>query len=156
MIGTHVGGVLKNVIAIACGIASGKQYGASARATLVARGLAEAARLGVALGARLDTFLGLSGVGDFNLSCNSPNSRNMSLGIALGEGRRLDDILRERVTVQEGVHSAESVAALARRHGLDMPIALAVDQVLNHGAQVDQEIARLLAHPCGPERVIAA
>lgn len=149
--GALVGGVMKNVMAIACGIALGSGLGDSARATLIARGLTEAARLGMALGARLETFLGLSGVGDFNLSCNSPRSRNMSLGIALGEGRKLQDILAERITVQEGVHSAESVAALARRHALDMPIALAVDAVLNHDAALQQAIDGLLAHACGME-----
>jgi glycerol-3-phosphate dehydrogenase (NAD(P)+) len=105
----------------------------------------------MALGARLETFLGLPGVGDFSLSCNSPRSRNMSLGIALGEGRKLADILAERITVQEGVHSAESVAALARHHALDMPITLAVDAVLNHGVAVQLAIDGLLAHACGME-----
>jgi len=151
--GALVGGVMKNVLAIACGIATGRRLGESARATLFARGLAEMTRLGLALGARQETFMGLSGAGDLSLSCNSMQSRNTSLGIALGEGRRLEDVLRERVTVQEGVHSAESVAALARRHAVDMPITLAVDAVLNHGAAVDAAIARLLAHPAGAERV---
>jgi glycerol-3-phosphate dehydrogenase (NAD(P)+) len=151
--GAALGGVLKNVIAIACGVAMGKKLGESARATLFARALAEMAQLGVAMGARLDTFLGLCGAGDLSLACNSASSRNTSLGIALGEGRRLADVLRERVTVQEGVHSAESVAAVARRHGVDMPIVTAVDQVLNHGADLDAEIARLLAHRTGAERV---
>jgi glycerol-3-phosphate dehydrogenase (NAD(P)+) len=96
--------------------------------------------------------MGMSGIGDLNLCSYSPTSRNMSLGIALGEGRKLADILAERITVQEGVHSAESVAELARRHSVDMPIALAVDQVLNHGADLDETIARLLSHPGGLER----
>lgn len=156
VIGTHLGGVLKNVLAIACGIALGKKFGNSARSALVARGLAETARLGLAMGARLETFMGLSGVGDMNLSCNSPSSRNMSLGIALGEGRRLRDVLGERVTVQEGVHSAEGVAALASRHHVEMPITAAVDRILNHGAGVDETIERLLSHPYGFERVAAA
>lgn len=151
--GAALGGVLKNVIAIACGVAMGKKLGESARATLFARALAEMARLGVAMGARFETFLGLSGAGDLSLACNSASSRNTSLGIALGEGRRLADVLRERVTVQEGVHSAESVAVLARRHNVDMPIVTAVDQVLNHGADLDTEIMRLLAHTAGAERV---
>lgn len=155
IIGAQLGGALKNVFAIACGISLGKKLGNSARSTLVARSLAEMVLLGLALGARLETFMGLSGVGDLNLCCNSPSSRNMSLGIALGEGRKLTDILAERITVQEGVHSAESVAALARRHSVDMPIALAVDQVLNHGADVDETILRLLSHPCGLERITA-
>lgn len=151
--GALLGGVLKNVIAIACGVAIGRKLGESARATLFARGLAEMARLGVAMGARLETFMGLSGAGDLSLSCNSRNSRNTSLGIALGEGRQLHDVLRERVTVQEGVHSAESVVALARRHNVDMPIVMAVDQVLNHDAGVEEAIAHLLAHPYHFDRV---
>jgi len=151
--GALVGGVLKNVIAIACGVAMGRKLGESARALLFARGLSEMARLGVAMGARLETFLGLAGAGDLNLSCNSPSSRNTSLGIALGEGQKLADILSRRVTVQEGVHSAESVAALARQLGVDMPIVAAVDQVLNHGAGVEEAIARLLAHPYHFDRV---
>lgn len=155
VVGALIGGALKNVIAIACGVAIGRKLGESTRATLFARGLAEMARLGVAMGARLETFMGLSGAGDLNLSCNSASSRNTSLGIALGEGRKLQDILRERVTVQEGVHSAESVAVLARRHDVDMPIAVAVDRVLNHGAGVDEAIAQLLAHPYHFDRVNA-
>jgi len=93
--------------------------------------------------------MGLAGIGDMDLSCHSPNSRNMSLGIALGEGRKLHDVLGERVTVQEGVHSAEGVATLARRHGVEMPITATVDRVLNHGADLDEAIGRLLAHPVG-------
>ena len=153
VIGALIGGVMKNVIAIACGAALGMKLGESTRATLFARGLAEMARLGVAMGARLETFMGLSGAGDLNLSCNSAKSRNTSLGIALGEGRKLADVLRERVTVQEGVHSAESVAALARRHDVDMPITLAVDEVLNHGLGIEEAVARLLAHPYHYDRV---
>jgi glycerol-3-phosphate dehydrogenase (NAD(P)+) len=147
--GAQLGGVLKNVLAIACGVVTGKKLGNNARAMLVALGLAETARLGLAMGARLETFMGLAGIGDMDLSCHSPNSRNMSLGIALGEGRKLHDVLGERVTVQEGVHSAEGVAALARRHGVEMPITAAVDRVLNHGADLDEAINRLLAHPVG-------
>jgi glycerol-3-phosphate dehydrogenase (NAD(P)+) len=145
--GVLLGGALKNVIAIACGVAMGRRLGESARATLFARALAEMTRLGVAMGARPETFMGLSGAGDLSLSCNSASSRNTSLGIALGEGQALADILRSRVTVQEGVHSAESAARLARRHDVDMPIVAAVDRVLNHGCGVDEAIAGLLAHP---------
>jgi glycerol-3-phosphate dehydrogenase (NAD(P)+) len=153
--GTQLGGAIKNVMGIACGVVIGKKFGESTRATLFARALAEMVRLGVAMGARAETFMGLCGAGDLNLSCNSPSSRNTSLGIALGEGAALDDILRSRVTVQEGVHSAESVAALARRHDVDMPIVLAVDRVLNHGEGVDQAIAGLLDHPYHFDRVTA-
>lgn len=155
IVGVQLGGALKNVYGIACGIALGRKLGNSARATLVARCLSEMMRLGLAMGARLETFTGLSGAGDLNLCSNSPQSRNMSLGIALGEGRSLRDVLAERITVQEGVHSAESVAALAHRHALDLPIVLAVDRVLNHGADIDRAIADLLARPCGIERVSA-
>jgi glycerol-3-phosphate dehydrogenase (NAD(P)+) len=154
--GALLGGVLKNVLAVASGIAMGKKLGESARATLFARGLAEMARLGVAMGGRIETFMGLSGAGDLNLSCNSPNSRNTSLGIALGEGKDLNAVLRSRVTVQEGVHSAESVAVLAKRHDVDMPIVMAVDRLLNHGEGVDAAIAGLLAHPYHFDRVTVA
>lgn len=154
VIGAQLGGVLKNVLSIACGIATGRKLGASARATLVARGLAETVRLGLALGARLETFLGLSGIGDIDLSCNSPQSRNMSLGIALGTGRRLADVLAERVTVQEGVHSSSAVAELAARLGVEMPIVHAIDRVLNHGADLDSTIDDLLALPAGVETAV--
>jgi glycerol-3-phosphate dehydrogenase (NAD(P)+) len=154
VIGAQLGGVLKNVLAIACGIATGKKLGNNARATLVARGLAETVGLGLALGARLETFMGLSGIGDIDLSCNSPQSRNMSLGIALGEGRALADILAERITVQEGVHSAEAVVALAERLGVDMPIVRAVDRVLNHRDDLDAVIGDLLAVPYGVETAV--
>ncbi len=155
IIGVQLGGALKNVFGIACGISLGKKLGNSGRATLLDRCLAEMSRLGLAMGACEETFMGLSGVGDLTLCCNSPSSRNMSLGMALGEGRKLRDILAERVTVQEGVHSAESVAALARSHALAMPIALAVDRVLNHDADIDETITWLLGQPVGLERVSA-
>jgi glycerol-3-phosphate dehydrogenase (NAD(P)+) len=154
VIGAQVGGVMKNVLSIACGIATGRMLGNNARATLVARGLAETVRLGLALGARIETFLGLSGIGDIDLSCNSPKSRNMSLGVALGEGRRLADVLAERITVQEGVHSAEAVVALAARLGVEMPITQAIDQLLNHGADLDRMIAALLSLPVGVETAV--
>ena len=154
VIGSQISGVMKNVLAIACGIVTGKKLGNSMRATLVARGLAETVDLGLALGARLETFLGLSGIGDIDLSCNSPQSRNMSLGLALGEGRRLTDVHGERITVQEGVHSASAVAALAGRLGVEMPIAAMVDRIVNLGARPDDEISGLLALPFGVERAV--
>ena len=152
IIGTHLGGVLKNVLAIACGIVTGMSLGNDVRSMLVALGLAEAVRLGLAMGARLETFLGLSGIADMDLSCHSPASRNMSLGIALGEGRNLADVLAERVTVQEGVHSAEGVAELARRHGVDMPITAAVDRIINHGADMNETVWQVLANPAPFDR----
>ena len=154
VIGAQISGVMKNVLAIACGVVTGRKLGNSMRATLVARGLAETVDLGLALGARLESFLGLSGIGDIDLSCNSPQSRNMSLGIALGEGRSLADVLGERITVQEGVHSASAVVDLAGRLGVEMPIAGMVDRVLNRGATTDEAIAGLLALPFGIERAV--
>lgn len=152
LVGAQLGGVLKNVVAIACGIVTGRKLGSDARSMLVALGLGETVRLGLAMGARLETFLGLAGIADMDLSCHSPTSRNMSLGIALGEGRKLAEVLAERVTVQEGVHSAAGVAALAGRHGVEMPVAAAVDRVLNHGADMDEAIGRLLAQPAPFDR----
>jgi glycerol-3-phosphate dehydrogenase (NAD(P)+) len=154
IVGAQVSGVMKNVLSIACGIVAGRKLGNSMRAMLVARGLAETVDLGLALGARMETFLGLSGIGDIDLSCNSPQSRNMSLGMALGEGRSLADVLGERITVQEGVHSASAVAALAGRLGVEMPIARLVDRVLNRSADLSRELDALMALPFGVERAV--
>ena len=145
--GAAIGGVMKNVLAIAAGIVQGKRLGENARATLVTRGLAEATRLGVAKGARAETFVGLSGVGDLVLTCNSMQSRNTSLGVAIGEGRRPGDVLGARKEVTEGAQSAEAVAELAKRLKIDMPIVEAVNEVLNHGADLGATIESLLAHP---------
>lgn len=153
VVGAAVGGVLKNVFAIACGIAEGRKLGANARATLITRGLAEMARLGLAKGARLETFMGLSGVGDLTLTCSNLQSRNMSLGVALGEGRSLHEVLGERREVTEGASSAQAVAELAGRLGVDMPIAQGVDDVLSGRAEVEPTIARLIAHPFHREGV---
>ncbi|MFZ3035465.1 MAG: NAD(P)H-dependent glycerol-3-phosphate dehydrogenase, partial [Parvibaculum sp.] len=126
LVGAEVGGAVKNVLAIACGIVEGKKLGASARAALTTRGFAEMTRLGLALGARAETLAGLSGLGDLVLTCNSPQSRNMSLGLALGEGQTLDAIMSSRNAVTEGVHSATAVVELAAMHKIEMPIAEAV------------------------------
>jgi len=152
LIGAQIGGAVKNVLAIACGIVHGRGLGENARAALITRGLAEIVRLGIARGARPETLMGLSGLGDLTLTCNSLQSRNMSLGSALGEGRRLDDILGERRSVAEGVWSAGAVRLLADRAGVDMPIATAVDEILHHGATVDDMIADLLSRPFRSER----
>uniref|UniRef100_UPI0034201EA6 NAD(P)H-dependent glycerol-3-phosphate dehydrogenase n=1 Tax=Propionivibrio sp. TaxID=2212460 RepID=UPI0034201EA6 len=143
---------IKNVLAVACGIAAGCGMGDNARAALITRGLAEMMRLGVALGGRAETLMGLSGLGDLALTCSSPQSRNMSLGMALGQGQRLQDILAGRHSVAEGVFTAAAAAALARQHGIDMPIVMAVDAVLNRGGAVDATIASLLARPLRAER----
>jgi glycerol-3-phosphate dehydrogenase (NAD(P)+) len=138
---------VKNVLAIACGIVVGRGLGENARAALVTRGLAEMMRLALALGGRAETLMGLSGLGDLVLTCSAAASRNMSLGLALGQGRRLADILAERRAVTEGVTSAAAIAALAGRLGVDMPIVAAVDRLLHAEADIDAEIAGLLSRP---------
>jgi glycerol-3-phosphate dehydrogenase (NAD(P)+) len=147
LVGAEIGGAVKNVLAIACGIVTGRKLGDNTRAALITRGLAEMARLGTAKGGRPETLMGLSGLGDLTLTCNGPQSRNMSLGMALGEGRKLEDVLAERNSIAEGVFSAASVVALAAKLGVDMPICAAVDQVINHGADIDATIAGLLSRP---------
>jgi len=144
-IGAAIGGVMKNVVAIASGVAAGKKLGENARATLITLGLAEATRLGLAKGAKRETFDGLAGLGDMMLTANSLQSRNTSLGVALGEGRRAEDVLGARKEVTEGAFSAGAVVALAQRLGVHMPVARAVDEVLTRGAALDDAIARLLA-----------
>ena len=150
-IGAQIGGAVKNVIAIACGIAKGRGLGDNAGAALITRGLAEMARLGAALGARRETLMGLSGLGDLVLTCTHQQSRNFSLGMAIGQGRRLDDYLAERTTVAEGVAGSRAITVLATRHEVEMPITAAVDGVLNHDADIDAEITGLLARPFTPE-----
>jgi len=146
-VGAQVGGAVKNVIAIACGIVGGRRLGNNARAALITRGLAEVVRLGRAKGARAETLMGLSGLGDLTLTCTSISSRNHSLGRALGEGRELDEIMAKRRSVAEGVFSAQAVVALAETLNVEMPISAAVDAILNHGAGIDETIEALLARP---------
>ena len=147
MIGVQLGGALKNVLAIACGIVEGRGYGDSARAALTTRGFAEMTRLGVALGARRETLSGLSGLGDLILTCSSLQSRNMSLGAALGQGKTLQTIMEERRSVAEGVHTAKAVLALANKHQIEMPIAEAVDAIVSGTQSVEEAITGLLARP---------
>ncbi len=146
-VGAQVGGAVKNVIAIACGIIGGRRLGSNARAALITRGLAEVVRLGRAKGARAETLMGLSGLGDLTLTCTSVSSRNHSLGRALGEGRELDEIMAGRRSVAEGVFSAQAVVALAETLGVEMPISTAIDAILNRGADIDETIEALLARP---------
>ncbi len=147
LIGAQIGGAVKNVMAIACGIVAGRALGDNARAALIARGLAEIMRLGAALGARRETLMGLSGLGDLTLTCTSPQSRNYALGAALGGGESLDGLMAGRRTVAEGVFSASAVVRRAGRHGIEMPIAQAVDDILNRGADIEDSIRALLARP---------
>lgn len=146
-VGAQVGGAVKNVLAIACGIVTGRTLGDNARAALITRGLAEIGRLGLALGGQRETLMGLSGLGDLTLTCSALQSRNYSLGVALGKGQPLSDILAERRSVAEGVYSAAAVHHLARKRALDMPITAAVDAVLNEGAEIENSIGGLLARP---------
>ncbi|MEZ5828028.1 MAG: NAD(P)H-dependent glycerol-3-phosphate dehydrogenase [Hyphomicrobiales bacterium] len=151
VIGAEIGGAVKNVYAIAAGIVVGKQLGASAHAALVTRGFAEMARFGITLGARLETLTGLSGLGDLVLTCGSAQSRNMSLGIALGQGQRLAEALGGRPTVTEGVATAGALVEAAEARSIDMPIASAVHSVISGTATVDQAIEALLARPLRAE-----
>lgn len=145
--GVELGGAVKNVLAIAAGIVEGKGLGASAHAALVTRGFAELRRFGTAMGARPETLMGLSGLGDLVLTCGSPQSRNMSLGRALGLGEKLDDVLGARRAVTEGVYTAAAVVRLAREKGIEMPIAEAVHEIVEGRATVGDAIATLLARP---------
>jgi len=147
LVGAQVGGAVKNVLAIACGVVVGRRLGDNARAALITRGLAEITRLALRLGGRAETLMGLSGLGDLTLTCSSLQSRNMSLGAALGEGRTLADVLGERRSVAEGVYTARAVVALAARVGVEMPICTAVNAILNEGAGLDDTIQALLARP---------
>ena len=150
-VGAEIGGAVKNVIAIACGIMAGRGLGDNARAATMTRGLAEILRLGHKLGGRGETLMGLAGIGDLSLTCNGMLSRNMTLGLALGEGRPLQEILGERRAVTEGVATAASVVELAARHEVDMPISQAVNRIVNEGADVGATIAEVLARPFRPE-----
>lgn len=143
--GAEVGGAIKNVLAIAAGIVMGRGLGENARAALLTRGLAEMRRLTLAVGGRAETAMGLSGLGDLALTCMSPRSRNYSLGVDIGRGRKPADILAERNTVAEGVTTAAAVADLANRLGLDMPICHSVDAIVNHGAKVEATVADILS-----------
>jgi glycerol-3-phosphate dehydrogenase (NAD(P)+) len=146
-IGAEIGGAVKNVLAIACGIVDGLALGDNARAALITRGLAEMTRLGVAKGARAETFAGLSGLGDLVLTCGGAQSRNHTLGCVIGRGQDLAAALGRRRSVVEGVASAASVAALAARLGVEMPIVAAVDAVLHRGMAIGPMIEGLLSRP---------
>jgi glycerol-3-phosphate dehydrogenase (NAD(P)+) len=147
IVGVQLGGAIKNVLAIAAGIVEGKGLGASAHAALVTRGFAELRRFGEALGARADTLMGLSGLGDLLLTCGSPQSRNMSLGRALGQGQTLAAVLGSRRSVAEGVYTAAAVAKVAAEKGIDMPICQAVHAIVAGRLAVDAAIEALLSRP---------
>ncbi len=145
--GVSVGGAVKNVLAIAAGIVEGRGLGHNAAAALITRGFAEMARLGLAMGASLETLSGLSGLGDLVLTCHGPLSRNRSLGVALGKGASLAAYMEGRRQVVEGAATAPAVLARAARLDIEMPICTAVDAILHHGAGLDEAIRALLARP---------
>lgn len=151
VLGAQIGGAVKNVIAIACGIAEGKGFGASARAALTTRGFAELQRFGTALGARPETIVGLSGLGDLILTCNSIQSRNMSLGVELGRGRTLDEILGSRKSVTEGVYTASALVERAAKLNVEMPIANAVYNITTGREKVNDAITALMSRPIRSE-----
>ncbi|BEV10050.1 MULTISPECIES: NAD(P)H-dependent glycerol-3-phosphate dehydrogenase [Asticcacaulis] len=152
MIGAEAGGALKNVLAIACGISEGKGLGRSAHAALITRGFAEMTRLAVALGAKAETLSGLCGMGDLVLSCSSPQSRNMSVGLALGGGQTLAQALEGKISVAEGVESAPAVKHLGEKLGVDLPICNMVATILSGEASVDKAIGDLMSRPLKTER----
>jgi glycerol-3-phosphate dehydrogenase (NAD(P)+) len=144
--GAEIGGAVKNVLAIACGVVEGRGLGQNARAALIARGFAEMTRFGVALGARRETLAGLSGLGDLVLTCSSTSSRNYSLGKGIGEGRSAAELMSDRKTVAEGAFTAPVLDRVAKERGIDMPIVDAVARLLK-GASVDSVLEQLLSRP---------
>jgi len=151
VIGVELGGAVKNVIAIAAGISDGLGFGHNTRAALITRGLAEIRRLGRALGAQDTTFAGLAGMGDLVLTCTGDLSRNRTVGVKLGQGSTLQAIMAEMRMVAEGVKSAESVYALARRLGVEMPISQKVYEILYEDKPARQAVLELMSRDLKPE-----
>ena len=155
VVGAEIGGAVKNVLAIACGVVDGLGLGQNARAALIARGYAEMTRFGLALGARAETLAGLCGLGDLVLTCSSTASRNFTLGKALGEGMSAAEALSGKLSVAEGAHTAPVLADLAAQRGIAMPIVDAVAQLLAGSAPARQVVAELLARPLRAEGELA-
>lgn len=151
VIGAEIGGAVKNVLAIGCGVVDGAGLGLNARAALIARGFAEMQRYGLARGGRTDTLAGLSGLGDLVLTCSSENSRNFSLGRGLGKGRPAADLLSDRHTVAEGAFTAPVLLQSAQSLGVEMPIVSAICALLDGSATVNEVTAALLARPLKAE-----
>jgi glycerol-3-phosphate dehydrogenase (NAD(P)+) len=151
MIGAEAGGAVKNVLAIACGVVEGRGLGRSAHAGVITRGFAELTRLAVALGAKAETVAGLCGLGDLVLTCSSPQSRNMSVGLALGAGKSLEEALAGKLSVAEGVASAPAVRELSARLGVETPICAAVAAILAGKVDIDTAIEGLLSRPLRAE-----
>ena len=151
VVGCELGGAVKNVIALACGMAEGMGFGDNTKASLITRGLAEMARLGAALGADPMTFMGLAGLGDLVATCTSPLSRNRTVGEQLGRGRSLDEVIGEMRMVAEGVKSSRSIHDLATKHDVDMPITAHVVQVLHEGMTPPEMLRSLMSREAKPE-----
>jgi glycerol-3-phosphate dehydrogenase (NAD(P)+) len=151
VVGVELGGSMKNVIAIAAGIAAGMGFGDNAKASLITRGLAEIARLGVAMDGNPLTFAGLAGMGDLVATCYSPLSRNRTVGEQLGKGRKLDEIVSEMKMVAEGVKSSKPLCALAERHGVEVPVAQHVVKVLYEGVSPEDMVLSLMLREAKPE-----
>ncbi|MDT8342482.1 MAG: NAD(P)H-dependent glycerol-3-phosphate dehydrogenase, partial [Longimicrobiales bacterium] len=151
VVGVELGGALKNVIAVAAGAAAGLGFGHNTLAALITRGLAEMTRLGVALGARRETFAGLAGMGDLVLTCTGELSRNRTVGYRLGRGEALADILGPMRAVAEGVRTVQAVQELARRSGVEMPIAAEVHAMLTEGRPPREALDNLMSRPPRPE-----
>jgi glycerol-3-phosphate dehydrogenase (NAD(P)+) len=149
--GAEAGGAVKNVLAIACGVAEGRRLGQNARAALIARGFAEMTRFGLAMGGRRETLAGLSGLGDLVLTCSSTSSRNFSLGKAIGEGRSAIELMGDRRTVAEGAHTAPVLHRIAVERQIDMPLVSAVLDLLVGQVSVDQLLETMLSRPPGDE-----
>ncbi|MEK6541343.1 MAG: NAD(P)H-dependent glycerol-3-phosphate dehydrogenase [Pseudomonadota bacterium] len=147
VIGAEIGGVVKNVLAIACGVVDGAGLGQNARAALISRGFAEMMRYGLARGARMETLAGLAGLGDLVLTCSSTSSRNFSLGHGLGKGRAAPALLADRATVAEGAYSAAILVSDAARRGVDMPICAAVADLIAANISAKEAITALLSRP---------
>ncbi len=154
LVGVELAGATKNVIALAAGILDGLQAGNNAKSALLARGLVEITRLGVALGARPETFYGLAGVGDLATTCFSPTGRNRTCGEALGKGRPLDEVLKTMHGIVEGVPTTQAVVRLAREQDVEVPITAAVHAVLFEGLDPIEAIAQLMSRQPKPERAV--
>jgi len=151
MLGAELGGAMKNVLAVATGIADGMQLGLNARAGLITRGLNEMMRLNDALGGRVETLMGLAGLGDLVLTCTGDLSRNRRLGLALGRGQSIQDAVAAIGQVVESIQTADEVMRLARRHGLDLPISDLVQQVLHGDLTPHEGLRKLLSREQKPE-----
>ena len=151
VIGCELGGVLKNIIAIAVGMGDGQGAGDNTRSALITRGLAEVTRLGVAIGGRAETFAGLAGMGDMIATCTSPQSRNRHVGVELGKGRNMQEIIDEMVMVAEGAKSAPAVIALSEKYAIEMPIARDVFRVVSGDSNASRAFRGLLRVTAGAE-----